>query len=74
MSQLEQLEKELKQIKTKNESSLMNVIKDTMSLWLSEFSKTVSQVFGAPKSGKNQISKWIEDWENQVINGRTFNW
>jgi len=65
MSQLEELDKQLKEVKYKK--TLMFIIKDTLNTWLWELQKTTSKLFMVPWEGKNQISKSLEDWENNVI-------
>lgn len=65
MSQLEELDKQLKEVKYKK--TLMFIIKDTLNTWLWELQKTTSKLFMVPWEGKNQISKSLEDWENNII-------
>jgi len=64
MSDLENLEKELKWTHQKN---IISIIKDTFSIGMQEMSSTLSKIFSNPKLWENQITKELEQFEETLI-------
>lgn len=62
MWNLENLEKELKK------QNIIAIIKDTFSTGIDEMSRTLSKIFSTPKSWDNQITKELEQFEEELIN------
>jgi len=64
---IKQLEEQLKKKAKKN---IFETLWDILNLWYKEFKKTFTNILNIPSNWKNQISKKLEKFENQIIKQR----
>ena len=64
---IDNLEKELQEKQKKYNKNIMNTIRDTFTLWVSEISNTVIYLFETPDKWRNQITHELENFEEEVI-------